>query len=251
MLQDSDMRYLSAISTPTVAAQIERCMGAGRLQPVRPDEDFGGEKFAAIIADHSAQLPTLRRGLPVILVAPMHREGMRHFRIIAEDGIDVRMWSDCGGTLSETTLKCLSAPRAPTPAAPIIAQLRGRYGGLAADVLTAAAVMSNGRRSMDEIARACDASPSAVRNGLREEGLISISGILARMRCLHAVWSLEGGRQNFWSMAGFRTLAELSAHLSQHSGAPLGRWKVAGGFSALLQTVTDAMRDRDEMEAAG
>jgi AraC-like DNA-binding protein len=251
MLQDSDMRYLSAISTPTVAAQIERCMGAGRLQPVRPDEDFGGEKFAAIIADHSAQLPTLRRGLPVILVAPMHREGMRHFRIIAEDGIDVRMWSDCGGTLSETTLKCLSAPRAPTPAAPIIAHLRGRYGGLAADVLTAAAVMSNGRRSMDEIARACDASPSAVRNGLREEGLISISGILARMRCLHAVWSLEGGRQNFWSMAGFRTLAELSAHLSQHSGAPLGRWKVAGGFSALLQTVTDAMRDRDEMEAAG
>jgi hypothetical protein len=248
------MRYLSAISTPTVAGQIEQAMGAGRLRPLAAHEDpagLGGEKFAAIIADHSAQLPTLRHGLPVILVASLHREGMRHFRILAESGIDVRLWSDCGGAMSDATLKSLSAQRPPTPDALIVAHLRGRHGDLAADVLTAAAVLSSSRRSMEEVARVCDATAASVRNALRDDGLLPISGILARMRCLHAVWSLEGGRQNFWSTAGFRTLAELSAHLSQHSGAPLGRWRLAGGFAALLEAVTEAMHDREpgEMEA--
>ncbi|HET9423922.1 MAG TPA: hypothetical protein VFO55_01015 [Gemmatimonadaceae bacterium] len=246
------MRYLSAISTPTSAGQIEATIGAGLVRPLRPGEDpaaLGGERFAAIIADHAVQLPSLRHGLPVILVVSLHRGGLRQFRILAEDGIDVRLWSDCGGTLSETSLKCLAGTRAPTPAAAIVEHFRGRHGGLTADILTAAAILSSSRRSMDDMARVCEASPSGIRNALRDSGLISLSGVVARMRCLHALWALEGNRQNFWSAAGFRTLAELSAHLSQHSGAPLGRWKVQGGFGALLESI-----DRDihqpEVEAA-
>ena len=174
---------------------------------------------------------------------------MRQFRILAEDGIDVRLWMDGESTLSDTTLRSYSAPRSPSPAAVVVSHLRGRYSGLAADVLTASAILANGRRSMDEIARVCDSSASGVRNALREEGLIAISGVIARMRCLHALWSWECGRPNFWSAAGFRTLAELSAHLSQHTGAPLGRWKAPGGFSALLQSVTASLAT-EEMEAA-
>jgi hypothetical protein len=212
---------------------------------------MGGEKFAGIIADHAAQLPLLRHGLPVVLLVPVNRDGMRQFRILAEDGIDVRLWADPSSTMSDTTLRALAAPHAPTPAAPIVAHFRGRHGGLAADVLTASAVLSTCRRSMDEIARVCDTSASGVRNALRDEGLMSISGLLARMRSLHALWAWETGRQNFWSAAGFRTLAELSAHLSQHTGAPLGRWKGPGGFSALLQSVASSLYTPGEMEAAG
>src|SRR6476661_7521701 len=136
------MRYLSAISTPTFAAQVESCIGVGRLRPIHAGEDpnaLGGEKFAAIIADHAAQIPLLNKGLPVVLVMPLHSEALRQFRIIAEHGIDVRFWTDCGSKLSETTMRCLSGPRAPSPAAAIVAHMRGRHGGLAADVLTAAA----------------------------------------------------------------------------------------------------------------
>lgn len=211
---------------------------------------MGGERFAAIIADHAAQLPLLRHGLPVVLIVPLHREGIRQFRILAEDGIDVRLWMDTDGTLSETTLRTVSAPKAPSPAAVVLAHLRGRYSGLAADILAASILLASGRRSMDEIARICDSSPSGVRNALRDEGVISIGGVVARMRCLHALWGWESGRANFWSAAGFRTLAELSAHLSQHTGAPLGRWKAAGGFSALLNTVAAGL-SVDEMEAVG
>lgn len=247
------MRYLSAISTGTFAGQIESCVGSGRVRPLAAGEDpnaLGGEKFAAIIADHAAQLPSLRHGLPVILVVSLHREGMRQFRILAEDGIDVRLWSDCGDTLSETTLRCLSSRSAPSPAAAIVEYLRGSQGGLAADVVTAAAVLASGRRSMDEIARVCDTSASGVRNALRDENLISISGILARMRALHALWAWETGRPNFWSASGFRTLAELSAHLSQHTGSPLGRWKAPGGFDALLQSVAQGLHGEADQRAA-
>lgn len=248
------MRYLSAISTPTVAGQIERHIGPGRMRPLHQGEDpsaLGGERFAGIIVDHAVQLPSLRLGLPVILVVPLHRGGLRQFRILAEDGIDVRLWTDCGGTFSETTLKCLGGTPAPTPAAPIVAHFRGRHGGLAADILTATALVANSRRSMDDIARVCEASPSAVRSALRDDGLISISGIVARMRCLHALWALEAGRTNFWSSGGFRTLAELSAHLSQHSGSPLGRWKGPGGFAALLQAIDDDLHEGQLEAAAG
>jgi hypothetical protein len=246
------MRYLSAISTPTVAGQIERSIGQGRIRRLESGEnpaELGGERFAGIIVDHAVQRPSLRHGLPVILVVPMHRGGLRQFRILAEDGIDVRLWTDCGATLSDTTLKCLSSAPAPTPAASIVTHFRGRHGGLAADILTAAAIGGSARRSMDYIARVCEASPSAVRHALREEGVISISGVVARMRCLHALWAFESGRPNFWSAGGFRTLAELSAHLSQHSGAPLGRWKAPGGFSALLQSIDEAMHE-ERMHAA-
>ena len=210
---------------------------------------MGGERFAAIIADHAAQLPLLRHGLPVVLIVPLHREGLRQFRILAEDGIDVRLWLEAGNTLSDTTLRAFTGPRAPSPAAAILAHLRGRYSGLAADILTASAVLANGRRSMDEIARICDSSASGVRNALREQGVIAISGVIARMRCLHALWSWEAGRPNFWSAAGFRTLAELSAHLSQHTGSPLGRWKAPGGFEALMESVTSGL-SAERMEAA-
>jgi hypothetical protein len=243
------MRYLSALSTPTIVGQIEHSIGIGRLRALRVGEDLesmGGERFAGIIADHAAQLPLLRHGIPVILVVPMNREGMRQFRIVAEDGIDVRLWGGEHGTMSDTTLHVLSAARAPTPAAPVVAHFRGQYGGLAADILTGCAILSTGRRSMDEIARICSASASGVRGALRDAGLTSISGVLARMRCLHALWAWESGRQNFWSSAGFRTLAELSAHLSQHTGAPLGRWKAPGGFSALLQSVGASLTLREQ-----
>ena len=243
------MRYLSALSTLTIVGEIERSIGAGRLRALSAGDDLqamGGERFAGIIADHAAQLPLLRHGLPVVLLVPLNREGMRQFRIIAEDGIDVRLWSDASGTLSETTLRCLSAARAPTPAAPIVAHFRGQYAGLAADVLTACANLATARRSMDEIARVCDASTGSVRNALRDEELISISGLVARMRCLHALWSWESGKPNFWSSAGFRTLAELSAHLSQHTGAPLGRWKTPGGFQAMLQSIAVSLSDGQE-----
>jgi hypothetical protein len=243
------MRYLSAISTTTVVGQIERSIGPGRLRPLAMGDDLTslcGEKFAGVIADHAAQLPLLRQGLPVVLLVPLNREGMRQFRILAEDGIDVRLWADATSTLSDTTLRSLSAPRSPSPGAAIVAHFRGRHGRLAADVLTACANLSNGRRSMDEIARVCDTSASGVRAALRDEGLISISGLVARMRSLHALWAWETGRQNFWSLAGFRTLAELSAHLTQHTGAPLGRWKVPGGFSMLLQSVSANLTTGEE-----
>jgi hypothetical protein len=246
------MRYLSALSTPTIVGQIERSIGTGRLRALSAGEQLhgmGGEKFAGIIADHAAQLPLLRHGLPVVLLVPLNREGMRQFRIIAEDGIDVRLWADATSTLSDMTLRSLSAPRAPSPAGPIVSHVRGQYRGLAADVITACANLANGRRSMDEIARVCDASAAGVRNALRDEGLISISGLVARMRCLHALWAWETGRPNFWSSAGFRTLAELSAHLSQHTGAPLGRWKAPGGFSALLQSVAAGLTNREQETA--
>lgn len=246
------MRYLSALSTPTIVGQIERCIGVGRLRPLRAGEDLtsmGGERFGGIIADHAAQLPLLRHGLPVILLVPVNREGMRQFRIIAEDGIDVRFWGDEHGAMSDMTLHPLGAARAPSPAAPVVAHFRGRYSGLAADILTACAIMSTSRRSMDEIARVCNASASGVRGALRDAGLMSISGVLARMRCLHALWAWESGRQNFWSSGGFRTLAELSSHLSQHTGAPLGRWKAPGGFSALLQSVGASLTLREEETA--
>jgi hypothetical protein len=249
------MRYLSALSTPTIVGKIERCIGTGRLRLLRTGEDpdaMGGERFAGIIADHAAQLPLLRHGLPIVLLVPVNREGLRQFRILAEDGLDVRLWTDADGMLSETTLRALSTPNAPTPAARIVAHFRGAYGGLTADILTACAIRASGRRSMDEIARLCETSASGVRNALRDDGLISISGVVARMRCLHALWAWEAGRQNFWSFAGFRTLAELSAHLSQHTGAPLGRWKAPGGFSALLQAVAvDLSSQNEEAAQAG
>src|SRR4051812_26728403 len=202
------MRHLSALSTPTIVGHIERCIGVGRLRPLRAGEDLGsmgGERFAGIVADHAAQLPLLRHGLPVILLAPLNRDGLRHFRIIAEDGIDVRLWGHEHNTMSDTTLHALSAARAPSPAAAIVTHLRGRHCGLAADIVTACAILSTSRQSMDEIARICNASPSAVRGALRDAGLISISGVIARMRCLHALWAWESARQNFWSSAGFRT----------------------------------------------
>ena len=242
------MRYLSALSTPTIVGKIERSIGPGRLRALVSGEDLGamgGEKFAGIIADHAAQLPLLRHGLPVVLLAALNREGMRQFRILAEDGIDVRLWTDETSTLSDTTLRSLSAPRAPSPAAAIVSHCRGQYSGLAADIVTASANLSNARRSMDEVARVCDASAAGVRNALRDAGLISISGLVARMRCLHALWAWESGRPNFWSSAGFRTLAELSAHLSQHTGAPLGRWKAPGGFSAMLQSVAAGLSSHE------
>jgi hypothetical protein len=243
------MRYLSALSTPTIVGQIERSIGPGRLRELRPGEQLhamGGEKFGGIIADHAAQLPLLCHDLPVVLLVPLNREGMRQFRILAEAGIDVRLWTNSTSTLSETTLRSLSAPRAPSPAAAIVTQLRGRYRGLAADVVTACANLSNGRRSMDEIARVCDASAPGVRNALRDEGVVPVSALVARMRCLHALWVWDTGRPNFWSAAGFRTLAELSAHMSQHTGAPLGRWKTPGGFAAMLQSVTAGLSSRVE-----
>jgi hypothetical protein len=246
------MRYLSAISTTTIVGQIERSIGPGRLRHLGMGDDMaslGGEKFAGIIADHAAQLPLLRQGLPVVLLVPLNREGMRQFRILAEDGIDVRLWADATSTLSDTTLRSLSAPRALSPGAAIVSHFRGRHGGLAADVITACANLSNGRRSMDEIARICDSSAPGIRTALREEGLVAISGLVARMRCLHALWAWETGRPNFWSSAGFRTLAELSAHLTQHTGAPLGRWKVSGGFSMLLQSVSANLTSREEETA--
>ena len=88
-----------------------------------------------------------------------------------------------------------------------------------------------------------------MRVALRDEGLVSLSGVVARFRCLHALWAWETGRANFWSAAGFRTLAELSAHLSQHSGAPLGRWKIPGGFTLLLQSVSASLITREEETA--
>ena len=238
------MRYLSALSTPTIVGEIERSIGIGRLRGIGAGDQLhalGGEKFAGIIADHAAQLPLLRHGLPVVLVVPLNREGMRQFRILAEDGIDVRLWSEPGAMLSDTTLRSLSAPRAPSPAGVIVSHFRGRFSGLAADVLTACATVANARRSMDDIGRICGSTATSVRNSLRDAGLISISGVIARMRCLHAMWALEGGRANFWSSAGFRTLAELSSHLTQHTGAPLGRWRTPGGFAALLSSVSTTL----------
>lgn len=246
------MRYLSALSTPTIVGQIEACIGPGRLRALKAGEELdamGGEKFAGIIADHAAQLPLLRHGLPVVLLVPLNREGLRQFRILAEGGIDVRLWPNPASTFSDTTLRSLSAARAPSPAAVIVATFRGQHGGLAADVLTASAILSNARRSMDEIGRVCAASAGSVRSALRDDGLVSISHLIARLRCLHALWAWEVGRPNFWSSAGFRTLAELSAHLSQHTGAPLGRWKAPGGFNALLESVASGVVLQEE-EAA-
>jgi len=246
------MRYLSAVTTPTIASRIERGIGHGRLRPLKANDDLrsmGGERFAGIIADHAAQLPLLRLGLPVILLVPLNREGMRQFRIVAEDGIDVRLWADGDDALSEMALQALSGPRSPSPAAAIVDHLRGRYSDLVADVLTACAILATSRRSMDEIARVCGASPSSVRGALRDAGLASISGVIARMRCLHALWAWESGRQNFWSHAGFRTLAELSAHLSQHTGSPLGRWKAQDGFQSLLQSIGSSLSQQDEETA--
>jgi hypothetical protein len=238
------MRYLSALSTPTIAGEIERSIGTGRLRAIGAGEllaAFGGEKFAGIIADHAAQLPLLRHGLPVILLLPLNREGMRQFRIVAEDGIDVRLSTDPGAALSETTLRALTAPRAPSPAAAIVLHLRGQCGGLAADVVTACAVLGNARRSMDDVARVCGVSANGVRGALRDARLVPISGLVAQMRALHAMWAWESGRSNFWSSAGFRTLAELSSHLTQHTGAPLGRWRTPGGFAALLSSASTTL----------
>jgi hypothetical protein len=243
------MRYLSALSTPTIVGEIERSIGIGRLRAIGAGEQLnalGGETFAGIIADHAAQLPLLRHGLPVILLVPLNREGMRQFRILAEDGIDVRLCTDSSRLLSETALRSLTASRAPSPAASIVSNFRGRYSGLGADIVATCANMANARRSMDEIARICNTTPSGVRGALRDAGLVSISGVIARMRCLHAMWAWESGRPNFWSSAGFRTLAELSSHLSQHTGAPLGRWRASGGFSALLASVAAGLSAREE-----
>lgn len=249
------MRYLSALSTATIAGEVERSIGSGRLRPLGAGEDpraLGGERFGGIIADHAAQLPLLRHGLPVVLMVPWRREGLRQFRILAEDGVDVRLWTDGYGALSDATLRVLTGPRSPSPAATIVAGFRGRCGGLAADTVVACATLGNARRSTDEIARICDTSPSSIRAALRGDGLISVSGLIARMRCLHALWALEGGRRDFWSAAGFRTLAELSSHLSQHTGAPLGRWRTPGGYAALLQWVaSDSSHEGAEAAAAG
>jgi hypothetical protein len=246
------MRYLSALSSPAILDELERATGPRRLRPVKSGETLAsmdGERFAGIIADHAAQLPLLRHGLPVVLLVPSNREGLRQFRNLAEEGVDVRLWTQAAGDLSDSTLRSLCAPRPASPATSIVAHLRGRFDGLAADVLTACAYLSNTRRSMDEIARVCGASASEVRTALREAGLVPISGVIAQMRALHAVWAWEAGRTNFWSSGGFRTLADLSAHLSQHTGSPLGRWKTPGGFSALLQSAAINLSNREE-EAA-
>lgn len=243
------MRYLSAFSSGTIAGQIDQCVGHGRIRALATGEDpnaLGGERFAAILTDDAARLPLSRHDLPVVLLVSFDRAGLRQFRVLAESAVDVRLWTDCGATLSETTLRCLSSARAPSPAAAIVHHLRGSLGSVAADIISAAAILASGRRSMDEIARVCDSSASGVRNALRDENLITISGILARMRALHALWAWEAGRTNFWTAAGFKGLAELSAHLSQYTGAPLGRWKVPGGFNALLQSVGQAVRETGE-----
>ena len=103
---------------------------------------------------------------------------------------------------------------------------------------------------MDEIVRASAASPATVRCKLREAGLPAISALNAQMRCLHALWAWESGRVNFWSSAGFRTLAEVSEFLSRNTGAPVGRWKTAGGFAALLRQVVESLCS-ERLENAG
>jgi hypothetical protein len=70
------------------------------------------------------------------------------------------------------------------------------------------------------------------------------------MRALHALWGLGNGQPNFWAAAGFKTLAEVSAHLSQHAGAPLGRWRGPDGFPALLESVASGFGD-DSSTATG
>jgi hypothetical protein len=242
------MRYLSAVSSLSAANALERSVGPNRIRPLAPGEDpasLAGERFAGIIANHATQLPSLRHGLPVVLIVPLNREGLRQFRIVAEAGVDVRLWPGEDKPLTEGVLHELTRPRAPTPAAVIVGHLRGRYSGLAADVVTATAVMGNCRRSMEEVARACQTSASGVRSALRDARLLSVTAMLARMRALHALWGLESGQGNFWSAAGFKTLAELSAHLSQHTGAPLGRWRGPDAFFAMLETVAGALEEAD------
>jgi hypothetical protein len=78
-----------------------------------------------------------------------------------------------------------------------------------------------------------------------------VSGVMARMRCLHALWACESGRSNFWSSAGFRTLAEVSEFFSRHTGAPIGRWRVAGGFNALLRELPANLREERSLGLIG
>jgi hypothetical protein len=243
------MRFLTVIASPSIAGQVERCLGSGRIRPLGPDESpdiLGVERFAAVIVDQRAPIETLRRNLPVVLVTVAGRPGLVQFRSLAEAGIDVRYFM-ADREISEPTLHALSAQRAPTPAAIIASSMRGQFDGLAADVVTATALLGDSRRSMDEIARSVDSSSTLVRNALREAGAIGVSGLLARMRCLHALWAREGGRTNFWSSAGFRTLAEVSEFFARHTGAPIGRWRVAGGFNALLRELPAAVREEREL----
>lgn len=242
------MRYLTAITTPSLLGQVEECLGSGRIRPLRDDESaesLGPERFAALIVDRFAPLSHSSSGLPVLLAMRVDRPGMQRFRTMVEAGADVRIWR-FDEVLSEPSIQALGAPRAPTPAAAILAETKGLYDGLVAEIVTAAAILSDERRCMEEIARACEVTPTAVRGALRDHGLVPISGILARMRCLHALWALESGRATFWSAAGFRTLAEVSEFLSRNTGSPLGRWRVPGGFATLVRGIGDSLRIEDD-----
>lgn len=237
------MRYLTTVGTGSTRRQIERCVGAGRLRELRPNEPadaLGAERFVAVIADRFTPLVAADRGIPVLLATQVDRPGLQQFRAFAEAGMDVRV-CPMGQEFSEPTMRRVGAARAPTPAAVIVRETRGMFSGLVVDIVTVAAILGNERRCMNEIARACETTPAGIRNALRDHGLPTISGLIARMRCLHALWALESGRTTFWSAAGFRTLAEVSEFLSRHAGAPLGRWKVPGGFASLMRQVRDGL----------
>lgn len=231
------MRYLSVVSTPALRAEIASVLGESRIRSIRGDEaeaELGGERFAAIIADRSGEISLLDRGLPVLLPMALDRPGVARFGAIAGAGLDVRLWN-VSQQNSEMTVRPLVAPRAPLAAAVTLHALRGCFTGLTTDVFVAAALSADARRTMEDIARILGASPGAIRNSLKENGIDNVAAVVARMRCLQAMWTFEGDQPNYWRSAGFRTHAEASEFLSRNCGAPIGRWRAQGGFAALLR----------------
>jgi hypothetical protein len=232
------MRYLVAVITPWVLRQVERSIGPERIRVLKPGESnevLGIERFTATVVERCSPVEIIDPDLPVLLTMQLERSAIERFRTLAEAGLDVRVWP-LDEELSEPMVHLLSGPRSPSPAAAIVRELRGMFTGLAADVLTAAAILGDERRSIEQIAGACHASPVAIRNVLRDNNLPSITSLIAQMRCLHALWAWEIGQQaNFWSAAGFTTLAEASQFMSDNTGAPVGRWKIPAGFTTLLR----------------
>ena len=257
------MRFLSFLRATESAEDLRAIVGESAIRVLRPTdaiEVIALERYAATVLDArdlgvsgTDRIPDvvglIRRvapSAPVVLRLGMNRPDLDIFRSLALEELDVRPWLTGRDGFADN-FRLAAGPRASTPASRICRRATDA-GGLGATVVTAAAILGDRRRSVDEIACGCGASREAIREAAQEYGLRSVASLVAHVRCLHALWAQARGaaERSFWAAGGFRTLAELSEFMTRHTGAPLSHWRGPGGFERLL----DALLAPDGTDAA-